>query len=295
MILKLPRVVVEVEEIEMSYEDKLDAIRNLIEQHNEKWQKHVDFSKFRENLCNAGGTNEEVLKLVSFEDLEKFGLPLLLAKQAASIFRKEPNQTRRVFSDYRVGSMNVRELLEHYDPKEDNKVSSRLKELSKSQPCIVFHTDGRVNVDASEKIISEIRNNEPARHVWLEGDTPRKIYPVGQRPNEMVDENPLFAGQRLRSDQTCGNTNFSWEGVSLQVRQLLWIARHKTAELNPKSIDDFFNLITSAKDENAFAKFGARYQKAALMFDEMQHNGHLPSLRIAPHPHSSAAANPFFS
>jgi hypothetical protein len=263
----------------MSYEDKISKVKEIIDSHNKLAKKPIDFEKFITNLQEAGGTTDEALKCCTWEDLEKFSLPTLLAKQAATAFRSKEESPRRIITEARAQVMTPRELLEHYDPRNhDNFVGKRLIELAKSNPCLVYNDDGTVNQDASAKLLDELRDGYPARETFMVNERPYKVYQIGQRPDQFAFENPLYPGTLLRPDETCDHTNRSWVGVPEVVRVLLYLAVKETKEIRVNSIDVSHAVLDFATDEK---KVRNRYTKASLMYDDLKTRGSLPTLRLS--------------
>lgn len=82
------------------YSDKLWAADRLIREYNKqlgetempkgvKPQKSIDSEKFIEKLVLYGGVADELLRQCTWEDLENCGLPRLLSRKVAKIFRKD--------------------------------------------------------------------------------------------------------------------------------------------------------------------------------------------------------------
>lgn len=80
------------------YSDKLWAACQLIKEYNTqltqtqlpagvKPRKEIDSEKFVEKLVLYGGVADELLRQCSWEDLENCGLPRLLARKVAAVFR----------------------------------------------------------------------------------------------------------------------------------------------------------------------------------------------------------------
>ncbi len=266
----------------MSYTQKMSNAEGLVTSHNEAVKNKVDWIKFQENLQEAGGTTEESLKLCSFEDLEKFGLPRLLARSVANIFRSTEDKSPSPISESRAKSLNAFEALKIYDPKEDNAVSDRLKKLSKDKCCIVFNKDGSLNVEASYKLITEIQDGYPERDNYPLDGEPVRIYKVGEKLEQFADENPLYPGRLLRPDGTCDQTNRSWDGVSLEVRQLIYLAI-QSKEVEIRNINDAHNILDICLDSSNLSKFPLRHRftKAAIKFTDLERRGSLPTLKIS--------------
>jgi len=82
------------------YSDKLWAADRLIREYNKqldetempagvKPRQQVDSEKFIEKLVLYGGVADELLRQCTWEDLENCGLPRLLARKVAKVFRKD--------------------------------------------------------------------------------------------------------------------------------------------------------------------------------------------------------------
>lgn len=82
------------------YSDKLWAADRLIREYNKqldetempagvKPQRQLDSEKFIEKLVLYGGVADELLRQCTWEDLENCGLPRLLARKVAKVFRKD--------------------------------------------------------------------------------------------------------------------------------------------------------------------------------------------------------------
>jgi len=277
----------------MSYDDKVAKTQAIIQSHNNVSKKKIEFETFLANLQEAGGTTDEALKMCTWEDLEKFGLPTLIAKQVAAAFRSREEE-RKVISEKKTQAMTARELLDHYDPRNwDSFVGKRLKEISAGKRCLVYTEDGALNLETSAKLVDELRDNYPERNEILISDRPYKVYKVGERPDQFAFENPLFPGTLLRPDETCSSTNRSWSGVSEVVRVLLHIAVTKTKELRISDVDSAHTAIDLATSEGAEGKIRRRYIKSSLMYDELKARGGLPTLRLSRNQRS--ANDPFYN
>ena len=273
----------------MSYDSKIAQVKGLVDTHNSNVDdsSKVDFDKFMDNLRNLGGTSELALKSVSWEDLQDAGLPKIIARTAASIFRQENGDSGSKsgwISEKKAHQMTVKELLDRYDPSEpDTHVAKRLQVLSKGKKCIVFDRNGKICVEVSSNLIEDLKQGLPELQTTLVEGFPTPIYPIGVKPDQYFDENPLFPGRILRNGQICDQTNRSWDGVNSVIRQLLWIALTKTRELKISNCLDAHDildkiLITKDWDEKIVRQ---RFVKASQMYDEMEKTGSLPTLKVS--------------
>jgi len=181
-------------------------------------------------------------------------------------------------------SMSLRQLLEAYDPSEaDNAVGQRLAKVTKGLPAIVFDKSGAVNTEASEALVKEIKEGFPPRPTYSVQGVPHKAYKVGESPNKLYAENPLYPASALRSDGTCDRTERSWDGVPVAVRQVLYLAVTKTAELKVEKPDDAHTVLDKLAGPAAAAEAWAksRYPKASILYDDLKARGELPSLKLS--------------
>lgn len=74
------------------YSNKLWAAAQIVEEYNTQIEaeglgKSVDVMGFIGKLQNAGGLADELLRQCTWEDLENCGLPRLMARKVAKVFR----------------------------------------------------------------------------------------------------------------------------------------------------------------------------------------------------------------
>jgi hypothetical protein len=267
------------------YESKINSARQLIDTHNSNVDpmKQINFDDvFLVKLQEMGGTTEETLSQCSWEDLENCGIPRLIARQISQIFRaKDSKETKSSYvSERKASTMTIRELLEAYNPYDiKNVIAKRLLDISESKRCIVFKPDGNIDIDNSEKILLEISKGYDEIETIIINGIPTVVHFIGENIDLYADENPIYIGRALRSDGTCDQTGRSWEGVSLIVKQLLWIAITE-GELVISSLDDAHNVLDKALMNNALIVLRQRYPKSSLLLDEVQKVGNLPTLKI---------------
>lgn len=273
-----------------SYQEKLDAAKSIVVEHNENVEEadRIDFEGFVSNLKKIGGTTDKALVNCQWEDIESCGgekkIPRLLAKQISAVFRKTKKSAgKKVITEKKASAMTTSELLEHYDPREKNPVWMRLYTLCEGNHCIVFDDDGSINVDASAELIDEIREGYEPRDVYLLNGRPYKIHNIGDRVDSFVDENPLYPGKPLRgSSQTCDVSTRSWKDVPHNVRVALRLALD-TGELKITQLGDIHDVLDKlvGKTEEEQHQFvSGRYIQAALRYQELEKEGKLPRLKL---------------
>lgn len=282
----------------MSYIDKMSRAKDLILAHFTAFYAENGDQKAKEMASDAyeafalelqkiGGTDEASLAECRWEDLNNTcKLPLLLAKRVATIFREsqhDPEAAARVKTGYvspaQAARLDVAALIGRYNPEEpDSAVTKRLVEISKGQAVVVFTDDGSVDPVNTEKLIEEVRKGYPPRSTIIVDGRPRRLYKVGERANNLVDENPLYPGRPLLPDGTCDQTQRSWAGVPLEVRQLVRVI---VAGASLVTLDKAHDLIDRAVTADAEKTLRQRYPSASLEFDTMKEEGKLPTLKVA--------------
>ncbi len=288
----------------MSYEDKVQSARELIDSHNNSEnlpkESKVDVEAFFNALCIDGGTTENSLRKCSWEDLQKYGLPKLLACNVSEVFRQ--SEKKKATSSWDVSPRKAEkmlplDLIKAFDPDEpDSYVGKRLKEFSKNQPFLVFGEDGKVDSQSSEALLAEIRKGyTPREYYEIDGIT-KGVYPIGDGPSRLADQNPLWTREILRPDGTCSQTARSCKTVPLVVKQIIFLARNRTTELVIDNVQDAHNTIDLAITDNADTKIRQRCPKASKLFEELRATGEVPSLRVPLNGRKSQGSNdPFFS
>lgn len=275
----------------MNYNTLLSQARQLILDHylaleHPPAAAEGSADEFIRKLKAAGGTSADALKMVSWEDLRDLGLPPLLAKSVAKVFRggdgseEKPQHT----SEKKARRMPFKQLLELYDPADaDNEIGKRLREVSNGQRFIIFQ-NGKVLVEPSATLLDEIRQGFPDREVFMVEGQPLKTYRVGERPGNYADENPLYPGRALRPNGDCDQTNRNWTGVDDEIRTLLYLAVKDTGELKIsrlKDAHDALDLVIGKSKEEARRAICTYYPHACQQYNELKEIGQLPSLKLA--------------
>jgi hypothetical protein len=235
-------------------------------------------------LRAAGGTTEETLALCSWEDIEKFGAPKLLAKQIAhTIWRKTSQEVtpepKPILKPSKVAAMGITELVSHYDPRDiANPVGERLSKISKGKRCVVFNADGTLNIQATIALINELREGYSERETFTVNNLPVNVYRIGERTGAVADENPFYPGRKLRPNGDCDQTNRKWTGVSTTIRQLVWLGVKKTGEIKVEPLT--IHMLMDIIERNDETKLRNLLPKASVMHSELASTGSLPSLKI---------------
>jgi hypothetical protein len=294
----------------MTIQEMYDTALAVIKEHNsivgEGHSGYINQDKFLVNVKASGGTTLDRLKALSYEDILAcmpviVGLeavkPIAIAKDIAKIFRgKEETKIEdmnhhKVFSAKKADKMTLLELVQNYDPEEDNAVSKRLKDISRNEPFIVFSSGRTVNVDLTLKLLQEVKQGYEGRKSTDVNGEPQEVYTIGSLPDNFVEENPLYRNRPLRPDGTCDQTGRSWNGVPTNVRQLIRLAI-ETNELEV-SIDKANDVLDLVMADEPWKKLVSRYRKAAIEFKKLDGMGKLPLLKLVLSKGGCESKNPF--
>lgn len=282
----------------MSYDSKIKSAREMVEEHNKNAKTSVDFDKFLEKLTEEGGSSDEALKAVSWEDLQKCGLPTIIARRLAYQFRQDSDGvggSSAYVSNKKAQMLTEKELVERYNPKDvKNAVGKRLKDMSDGKAFIVFDDSGNVLVDPSVQLLKDIMNGLPSVETTFVKSRPLPVYKVGDRPDAYSEENPLYPGRPLRSEETCDQTGRSWQGISIGIRQLLYLAVKVTKELEVRSAANAGDVLDKVMAQDCtLDSLRSRYPNASKKYDELSKVGRLPLLKIKLGGPSGKSNNPF--
>jgi hypothetical protein len=266
----------------MTLNSKLAGARAILEAHNNSSStKSVDIEAFFTNLSNMGGSSEDTLSAASWEDLEECGAPRILARRIATLFRGEQQQTAGIQKviledndpEKLAKAMTPAQLLDVYDPKQlKTPVAERLKFHSEGKKFIVFNDDDTINKEISLKLLSELDDHgEMQTFVTPDGDV-RPTYAVGERPDQIANEHPLFPGVALRNGVS--TIGCDWDKVDWKTKKTLYLAVTETLEIDMSKMHelDVYNLATTGM-------IGRRCIEAAKLYKEREALGNLPSLR----------------
>lgn len=277
----------------MTFQEKFDSVRVLLNEHNTAVggvgkNGYVEIDEFFETLKAVGATTEERLKQLSYEDIldcipakDNKIKPKILAKEIAKIFRgkEETKETQKFVSSKKAEQMTIQQLIEVFDPENyDNSVGKVIANIAKGQPFVVFSSGRIVDVPTTVKILTEIKAGYSGRTDITVDGIVKPVYKIGDLPDSFVDENPLYPYRPLRPDGTCDQTGRSWDGISLEVRQLVRLVIENEVKL---TIDSAHQLMDMAVGVEAMKVLRNRYRKSSVKFDELNSTGSLPKLKVS--------------
>ena len=267
----------------MSHKDKLASAIALIQSHNdliEDKENFIDTTAFQKKLKALGGTTEDALQECTWEDLENCGLPRILARKVATLFRAAPKTDPDYTSPKAAQKMADLYLIQKYDPSVPNSpIAKELDARANGKRFVVFHSAGTVNVEKTSELLNELLKRWPEReYVEVDGRHLR-TYRVGDGKSELAEESPLYPGRALRPDGTDDQLGRSWDGVAQPIRQLIYVAVTQTREIAPSNTTSHDTLDMALLPDGE-KKLRARCRKASALLDELLDAGNAPKLKI---------------
>ena len=167
------------------------------------------------------------------------------------------------------------ELLQRLDDTafEEQKI---LNERTKGRACIVFNNNGTVDIPNSLELVRIAKKQVTSKQHRI-GNRIVAVFRAGEFPARMLNESPFFPGSVLVKDY-CSNSDTNWEGIDLETRILcrLYATQCELTKLSKKQMKD---IVADAKKGIEF--FKDNYSEAVLVYEKLQSQGRLPTLKIS--------------
>lgn len=283
-------VVLSTEELQKRIDAFADAIGVDVEIVKEKLaEEGVDFSNPDQAIHILDNEN-----YLPFADLAKAFLDTGLTKKAplrlgiahlrGNTTLSEPNNgigdlanaVQEMANNNRsISTWRDSELLEAYDDASP-KIWKELKDRAHGRPFVVFNKDGSINAEDSLKML-QIAKRQTIPDKMRIGDELKRVHPAGYRPEKPLDASPLFENIPLVGDY-CSESDTTWEGISHKRRVIVRI--HVTnVEKKTLSHGDMKRIALDARNSND-AIFKEGYGHAHLLYDELEEQSKLPTLKL---------------
>lgn len=285
-----------------TYDAKITAFKELLTQFNTHIDEdaRVDVEGVVKKLRTSGATTDEALKACSWEDIKDCGVPVLLAKQAAKIFRGKVEESAPTDSTAAlvemlkgVDKMEIEELVQKYDPaKPKSPVAVELSKRFANTKPLVFTVEGEFDREATLERMRQIEQGLPVEdtHFYKKGGLV-PAYAVGQGPSKIFDLCPIEKTILLSSQSS--QLHLDWSSVDRRTRQLVAIAAEKEG-LTVAKRTECKALWRAAKE--GFDTVAEEYPEAAMEFRSRETLGTLPTLTTDNpryNPVTSKPQNPF--
>ena len=189
----------------------------------------------------------------------------------------------------RVDDAPTERLLPYYLPdKPNDPITVALKKRFGDKPVIAFTDEGTVALEESLQYLADLEQGlPPVENITVAGRLAR-LWPIGVKPDVMVDEDPLFPGVPLRRGYSSVNHR-NWNGIPLEKRQLCRIIVTR-GDIDPNNKEAVLRLLERAATANGLSE---AYPEAEMAFREQQKRGILLPLKIALGTQPAKVNNPF--
>ena len=266
-------------------------IHEFVERYNKSaGQDMLNADQIVNKLKESGVINDETTAALNPEELVNIiGVTKPVAVALCRAMQDDPKRSHAPSrpSRLRAESMTIRQLLESYDPTDYGapiirELQDRLETApnrSSSKPSvIVFNENGTVDIESSERLISEYMLGDPLAEYVTTSTGAKRTHLVGELPQQIVGIHPITR-ENLRSSGQ-GSDGFNWALCSLACKQMLYLAV-ETDEL--ASDTDRIRLLTiyqmASAGESGLGLLQNAFPRAAVKFLQLEQTGDLPSLK----------------
>lgn len=178
----------------------------------------------------------------------------------------------------RLEDIEPTELLPYYRPeKVSHPITSALRKRFGDKKVIVFKEDSKeIDVEATANYMSDLEQGFPEQDT-VEGTdgSLSRLYPIGQVPNQMIEEDPLFPGQPLKRGRSIVN-RLNWSAIKKEDRQLCRIIVERN-DIDPNDRLAVKNLMSVINDKQNLV---VDFAEACLDFKERKAKDELPKLTM---------------
>jgi hypothetical protein len=180
-------------------------------------------------------------------------------------------------------------LLKYYLPdKPADPISTALKKRFGDKPLIAFKDDGTVALTETLQYLADLEQHYPEQETITVDGKLAKLWPIGAKPDTMVEEDPLFPGQPLRNGYSLVNHR-NWTKVSMENRQMCRIILER-GEIDPDNKEAVLRFLERAETKDGL---NAAYPEAELEFREKKKKDELPKLKVQLGAAGTKPNNPF--
>ena len=178
----------------------------------------------------------------------------------------------------RLEDLGIEELLPYYKPGKPNRVHQALeKRYGKYGQFIAFRPSStEVATEETIDYVTDLEQGfDPEESIMVDGELVR-LYGIGEVPNNIVDEDPLFPGRPLKRERSTIN-RINWKGVSQDVRQFIRLLV-EDEEIDPGRKSErraIMELVSMSLDE-----LKETYPGTYMAYREKKELDELPKLRL---------------
>lgn len=176
----------------------------------------------------------------------------------------------------KMEDLDVLALLKYYSPLKVNNIHEILKKRyqAKYGAFIAFKPNTKeVAVEETVNYITDLETGYPnATHVEVDGE-PVRLCNVGQIPNQLVDEDPLFVGSPLKRERSINNY-LNWVGITHEVRAFFRVLLTR-GEVNVNNKVETAQLI-----RKTISELKELFPEAYVQWSELKQRDELPKLHL---------------
>jgi len=193
----------------------------------------------------------------------------------------------------RFEDLGPEELIPYYDPSKNNRISDTLKKKFGTNKVIAFKPDtSEVAKEETINYMCDLQNGLPEEDaIYVDGELV-KLYAIGNLPNQIIDEDPMFPESPLKRNRSIIN-RINWEGIGLEVRQFVRLLVNDN-EIDPTNKIGISMLVPKIKE--GLKDLKEIYPETFMKFKDLKSKNELPKLIISMDelkPIKSKQNNPF--
>jgi len=269
-----------------TYAGKLAAAHKALPDDFKKSKNWTSLAEWVDAIKAMGGVDDATIRLASYEDLQEIGLPLLLAKRVASIFRGQadvPAMDEAIAGEMMhkpISNWSMSALVEALEPEKAlSPAATELKRRVKDAFVVVIGNDGELDKELTLRQIGLVEEGLTPNEYIDTSNGVLQVYKVGFGPHRIKDccpmhpEQPLIEGRCIKCQQ-------QWNDVPLLNRQLLFYATQLKL-VNPEDRPTVANLAEIArKIEGGGDHLCRTYPEARAAMDKDAKMNQLPGLKV---------------
>jgi len=263
----------------------------------------IDPTQVEEKLKELGVQKDEYgLQYLSDEEVTPFGdlrrifgdemgIPIAKLRMAMKSLRgpKDSDKTDTIDPEsvrlqhkygikMRLSNVDSVKLIEDYNPdKPTHPITIELKKRFEDKHVIAFKPDSKVvDVEATANYIADVEQGYVEEETIEVDGILVRLYCIGEIPNQLIDEDPLFPGKPLKRGRSVVN-RINWSNIDEDTRRLCRIIVEE-GSIDEDSRSEVRELAKLASE--GLKAVGEVYPEAYLEYRERKEKDDLPKLRL---------------
>lgn len=253
----------------MLFRDK--EVRKLLTEFNGSVDEgsKVDIDKVCSALAKAGGGLPAAAKEMSYEDVTAAGVAPAIARAISKVWRggegNEKQAPKPGAQEVQVGgatgsledlafiignveSLNDTVLLKNYQPLGRSDIINALNDRADGKPFIVFADAQSLRVDQERSfdILQLIKQGVEVGSTTSIDNKLVELFKAGELPDLALGICPIHEVHLIGKAEFCPKCNRGWAGVSMDVRELVWVHVQNVLADKPKAQDPRLQQIHAA-------------------------------------------------